>query len=124
MNEVNLVDTLLQQEKDDGYLNRNEFSNALDKMGFQISGSEHEDRIEAFFLEFDQQKSNKLDIEEIMIRFYGHANLKKANPNQRFASVYNEIRKYMESKKLLSLATIFFDNNYNARHALQIMECV
>lgn len=74
MNEANLVDIFTEQEKDDGYLNRNELSNALEKLGFNCIGAEHEQRLEALFLEFDKLKTLKVDIDQMVNAFYAYAN--------------------------------------------------
>jgi hypothetical protein len=74
MNEVNVVDIFVEQEKDDGYLNRNELSNAFEHMGIASQGAEHEDRIDAFYLEFDRMKTMTIDMDQVINAFYLYAN--------------------------------------------------
>lgn len=122
MNEVNLVDIFAEQEKDDGYLNRNELSNALEKMGFNNQGEDHENRIEALFIEFDKQKTLKVDIEHIVSAFYAYANEIMEKEKNRFPRIFGALREKMKERNLLSLATYFFDTAYVARHQLEIGE--
>jgi hypothetical protein len=114
--EVNLVDLFTEQDKDDGYLNRNEFSNILEKFGFPTMGPEHEDRIEAFFVEFDHLRTLKLDIDTIINRFYQYAESVAPKLQPSIEYLIADIRKFMKDRKMLSLAPIFFKSQYITRH--------
>jgi hypothetical protein len=53
-NNVNLVDLFEDQEEGDGYYNRDELSQAFSRVGLSNLGNEHEERMEAVFMIFDQ----------------------------------------------------------------------
>jgi hypothetical protein len=112
MNEVNMVDLFLDIDEGDGYSTREELSKALERCRFETTGPAHEDRLEAIFLLFDQQKILKIDQMAFINRFYQRANEKRVGPGDSLSGVYEGVRKYMAKKKFLSIAAIFLDDYY------------
>jgi hypothetical protein len=51
---VNLVDLFNDQEEGDGYFDRGELSEAFRRVKLNTLGIEHEERMEAVFMIFDQ----------------------------------------------------------------------
>ncbi len=113
MNESNIVDIFREVEKDDGYLDRAELSMALSKIGFLTGGQEHDDRIDAFFCQFDPEKTLRVDYVEIIDALYKRANSKMVtDPVNKYFNIYQSIRNYMKQNRFLSLGSIFLAEHY------------
>ena len=94
---MNLVDIFNDQEEDDGYFNREELSKAFRKCNFETIGNEHEQRLEAVFMNFDPMRTLKIDYTDFLTKFYREANVSEAKiGNDMQSRIYDTVRKYLE----------------------------
>ena len=124
MNEVNVVDIFQECEKDDGYFNRMELTDALMRLGFNVSGHDHEDRIDALFFKFDARMTLKLDYLTLLNSFYKQANERiVTDERNKFFKVYDQTRRFMRQKTYMSVGSIFLAEYYLISNR-QLMDAV
>lgn len=76
MHEVNIVDIFRDCELEVGYFGRQELSQALERVGLHSSDEEHNNRIDALFMEYDPQRTLKIDYMKLLQDIYDKANAK------------------------------------------------